>query len=138
MEAYLLQISTDKILGTYHPLIAHAAILLFTLALVCDLIGWLGKERAISIGTWLIMLGATLCYPAIVTGSDAAKDLDPNLIFLKFHIKVGYGIVIYSSLYALLRLAAFFEYLKLHTLIYIILTLGLVYLSSWNSTLNLK
>lgn len=130
--------ATNQGLGLYHPTVSHLLILLFTLALILDLFGLIGWKRPVSIASWLIVLGATLCYPALITGADAAKNLDPNLPNLKFHIQIAYAIVIYSTLYALLRLATYFQYVKLPALIYIILTLGLVYLSSWNSTFNLK
>lgn len=127
-----------QVLALYHPVIAHAAIILFTAALALDIIGFLGRQRAFSISDWLIFLGAALCFPALVTGAHAAATLDPNLPHLKFHAQIAYMVTVFGLLYALVRVAGYFQYIRIIPLLYVVLTLTLVYLSSWLSTFYLK
>jgi len=137
MTEILLQ-SYIPVLGLYHPLISQAMILSFTFALIADLFGLMGKSRATYIGDWLIVFGASLCFPAVVTGWEAAKNVDVDSPLLTFHAQTGYAVLGFGVPYALFRLAGFFGYVKIPPLIHVILTVGLVYLTSWAASFNLK
>lgn len=123
----------QQLIGQFHSLFFNFPIVLFTGALVTDLLNYFGKSRAFTAGHWLIIAGVVMCVPTIITGLSAAESFDANDYILAKHRSLGYATGISGSLYAGLRISAMCWKLPLLPAHYLGLSLLLVALTSWTS-----
>lgn len=120
-------------MSDFHTFFVHFPILLFSAALICDLLHAMGKPKALYLGHWLIILGVLMCIPTILTGleiPDAAESTDP---FVQRHRILGIATGIAGSLYSGLRIAAMWWHLRIRPTFYIGLSVLMVALVSWTS-----
>jgi uncharacterized membrane protein len=120
-------------LGQFHPLILHFPIVLFTAALICDLLNYIGVKKTLSVGHWLVITAVLMCIPTIITGLEAAESFDPNDAYIAKHRLLGYVIGVAGSFYAGLRIAAMRWHLHLNPALYAGISLVIVALVSWTS-----
>lgn len=125
--------TTADTISHYHSIFAHFPLILFTAALVTDLLNYFGKSKAFAAGHWLIILGVLACIPTITTGLAAAVPLDPKEYFLEQHRYLGFVTAISGSLYAGLRISAMLWNLPLKPVHYVGASILLVALVSWVS-----
>lgn len=123
----------DEAIGRFHPVFLHFPIVLFTAALVCDLLNYFNKVKAFTAGHWFIIFGTLACIPTIVTGLAAAESFDPTDPILIKHLYLGYATGICGSLYAGLRISAMWWPLPLRPVHYVWLSILMVALVSWAS-----
>lgn len=123
----------QQAISQYHSFFAHLPLILFTAALVTDLLNYFGKSKAFLAGHWLIILGVLTCIPTITTGLAAATPLDPAEYFLEKHRYLGFVTGISGSLYAGLRISAMLWQLPLKPGHYVWASILLVALISWTS-----
>lgn len=124
---------TVETMSHYHSFFAHFPLILFTAALVTDLLNYFGKSKAFVAGHWLIILGVIFCIPTITTGLAEAAHLDPKEYFLEQHRSLGFATAISASLYAGLRISAMLWKLPLKPVHYVGASILLVALVSWAS-----
>jgi uncharacterized membrane protein len=128
----LADITVEKI-GQWHSIFLHFPIILFTAALVCDLLNYFNRSKALMAGHWMVIAAVVMCIPAIITGIAAASALDSNDLFLSKHRTLGYSTGMFGSLYAGLRIAVMkwkFNFKPAH---YVGLSILMVALVSWTS-----
>lgn len=123
----------QQVIGQFHAFFVHFPIILFTAALVADLLNYFGKSRAFTAGHWLVIAGVVMCIPAIITGLTAAESFDAADVFLVKHRFLGLATGISGSLYAGLRISAMRWQLPLNPAHYLGLSVLMVALVSWTS-----
>lgn len=127
----------EQIVGQYHALFAIFPLVLFTGALICDLLNTFGKRKALVVGHWLIIIGVILCMPTLLTGLEAAKDFNPDNDLLSMHRKLGFATAISGSLYAGLRISVMIWKIYIRPNLYLGMSILLVALASWTSDYGL-
>lgn len=125
--------SIDQAVGKFHPLFLHFPIVLFTAALITDLLNYFGKTKAFIAGHWLVIAGVVTCIPTIITGLAAASSFDPTDYLIEKHRDLGFATGISGSLYAGLRISAMLWNLGLKPIHYVGFSVLLVALVSWTS-----
>lgn len=116
-----------------HDILLNFPILLFSAALVCDLLNGIGKTKALHVGHWLVILGAAFCLPTVLTGIGAAQHIDSMNQNLFIHKWLGFATTIFAIFYAICRTAALCGKGIFHPYIYIGLSVLLVALNLWTS-----
>lgn len=123
----------DQIIGSYHAFFVHLPIILFSAALVCDLLNYFGKAKAFTAGHWFVIAATLSCIPAIITGLSAAVGYDANDPMLVKHLYLGYGTGVAGSFYSGMRISAMRWGLPLQSYHYVWLSIFMVALASWTS-----
>lgn len=126
-------LTVEQAVGQFHPIFLHFPIVLFTAALIADLLNYFGKKRAFVAGHWLIIIGVITCIPTIITGLAAEVNFNPNDYLLQKHRSLGFATGISGSLYAGLRISTILWNLSLKPIHYLFLSVLLVALVSWTS-----
>jgi uncharacterized membrane protein len=125
--------SVEKI-GRLHLIFFYFPTILFTAALVCDIVNYyFNKPIALAIGHWMIIGAVVMCIPTIISGLAAASGMNPDDPILAKHTSLGYSTGVFGSLYAGLRIAAMNWPLNLKATHYIGLSVLMVALISWTS-----
>lgn len=124
---------SENAFGQLHSIFLLFPIILFTAVLICDLTYGMGKEGALKVGHWLVILGLLFCIPTIITGQEAAKSFDPLTPNLPQHLFLGFATGFAASLYAGLRIAVMLWDLRIKSTIYIGLSVLMAALVSWTS-----
>ncbi|HEV8051363.1 MAG TPA: DUF2231 domain-containing protein [Parachlamydiaceae bacterium] len=125
--------TVDQLIGQYHSLFLYIPIVLFTGALIADLLHYYGKNKFLSIGHWLIIVGVVFCIPTIITGLSAAAGFEAGNYLVEKHGYLGYAMGISGSMYAGLRISAMLWRLPLRPVHYVVLSGLLVALVSWTA-----
>lgn len=86
-----------------HPMLVHFPIALLSAGLFCDLLNGIGKKSALLFAHWLIIAGALLCLPALVTGWEAAEAFPANAPFVTQHRLFAIATTCVALLHALFR-----------------------------------
>jgi len=128
--AILGQLSLREI-GQYHLIFFYFPIILFTGALIADILNYFGYTRAFKFGNWLIICGVIACMPTLFTGLAAAFSFDQTNPILLKHQSLGYATAISGSFYAGIRISTMFWKLPLLPSHYMGLSLLLVALVTW-------
>jgi uncharacterized membrane protein len=126
-------VTFEYYVGQYHALFWFLPVILFTAALIADLMHYYGKKRAFVVAHWLVIAGVVSCIPTLLTGIAAETSFAPGNVFLEQHRYLGFATGISGSLYAGLRISAMLWYLPLKPVHYVFLSLLLVALVSWTS-----
>lgn len=124
---------SENAIGQLHSIFLLFPIILFTAVLICDLTYGMGKQGALKVGHWLVILGLLFCIPTIITGQEAAKSFDPLSPNLQQHLFLGFATGFAASLYAGFRIAAMLWTLRIKSTIYIGLSVLMAALVSWTS-----
>lgn len=120
-------------IGQWHAILVYLPLALFIGALVADILNYFGRAWAFKLGHVLIVLGVVTCIPAITTGLAAAENYDPTNLFLIKHSSLGYTTGVCGSLYAGLRLSAWWWGLPLLPVHYLGFSALMVALVLWAS-----
>jgi len=131
MTPFLLHSTLEIKLGEFHPLLIHFPIVLFTAALICDLLAAWGKKGAFYTGHWMVFIGTLMCAPTILSGIYAADQFDPNNALVHTHKLLGYWTGAAGVIYSCLRIAAIAQKFIFPQSIYVGLSVILVALISW-------
>lgn len=123
----------NQTIGSYHALMAHVLMAIFAAALVCDVLAYFGKARALQAAHWLVIVGVVACMPVLFTGMAAAQAADVHDPFLARHITLGYTTAVATSLYAGFRIAAMWWHLQVPASFYLMATIIIVALISWTA-----
>lgn len=126
-------ITLEHAIGQYHSLAALLPIILFTAALICDLVHSFGNRKAFIIAHWLIIAGVVACMPTILTGLEAAKYFKPENEFLATHRWLGFATGITTSFYAGLRISSMIWELPISKKWYLVMSILVLALVSWTS-----
>ena len=118
-------------IGKLHAFFIHFPMLLFTAALLADVLHYFGKLKTLTIGHWLVIIGVVMCIPTIITGVAAANGYASSDFFLERHRMLGYTTGICGSLYAGLRISYMIWKLPLQPFHFVFLSLLLIALVSW-------
>ena len=94
-----------KELGHYHSIILYIPLALFVVALVWDVLYYLGRVKSLMIGHGLIILGVIALTLTMITGFGAAFHFDSQNVYLIKHQSLSYILLISASLYAGLRIS---------------------------------
>ena len=129
----LAALTLEQTIGQFHPLFLHFPIVLFTAALITDLLNYFGKTHVFAAGHWLIIAGVIFCIPTIITGLEASLSFAPDNYLIEKHRFLGFATGITGSFYAGLRISAMLWKLPLKPLHYVFLSVLLVALVSWTS-----
>ncbi len=122
----------EQAIGEYHIVFLHFPIVLFTLALICDLRSFFMRQEDLTWGTWFLIGGVIACIPTIFTGLAAGASLDPNPILEK-HETLAYTTAISASAYAGFRIAAMRWKIAFPIAFYVAFSVLLVALVSWTA-----
>jgi len=125
-----------QLIGSAHALFASLPILLFSAALLCDLLHYFKWRHALVLGHWMVIGAVFLCIPAMITGLAAAAPLDPNTQFLAKHRMLSYMTAICGSFYAGGRIAVMKWKFDVKPTYYIGLSILMVALVSWAGDLG--
>jgi len=120
-----------KYAGHLHILLWIFPALFFGAALVSDVLACLGRERALRIGHWLVILGVISSIPVITTGLAEAGNVNPEDYFLAKHRYLGIAVGVWGSLYAGLRISSMFWDLPLAAKHYAFLSMLMLALIWW-------
>lgn len=72
-------------IGDFHPILVHFPIVLFSLGMLCDLLNGIGKKGALPVAHWMIIGGALMSIPTVITGLYAAEAFNPAPPALEKH-----------------------------------------------------
>ena len=123
----------DFYIGTFHPILVHFPIVLFTLTLICDLFYGIGETNAFSAGHWMLFGGTLMCIPTIATGWEASQSFPPDDPTVHKHMLMAFTTASYAVLYSCFRLATIFKKWEMMPLIFVTLSVILVLLTSWTA-----
>ncbi len=130
---YLMHSSMNIDWGSFHPVLVHFPIVLFTVALVCDLLHGFGKKEPFYMAHWLIIAGTLSALPTIYTGLEAAEAFDPNDAYVYKHKLLGFAIGIYAVCYTIFRILQMRKNWDLPPVLFVALSVILVALTLWTS-----
>lgn len=119
--------------GKFHPLFVHFPIVLFSCALISDVLYGINRKGAFYVGHWLIFGGTVMFIPTIVTGLYASESFDSQDPYLYLHKILGFASGIAGAAYAGIRWAAMREKWVFPPVVYVILSLIVVSLIYWTS-----
>lgn len=120
-------------MAQFHPIIVHFPIAFFIAAVVCDLLYAYGKQGAFRFGHWMVICATVMTGPAILTGLQAAKNFDPNDIYVHTHMLMGYASGVSGLIYSAIRILAMKNKLVFPPKIYVAISLVVAALISWGS-----
>lgn len=123
----------EQFVGQFHAFFWYFPVVLFTAALIADVLYYRGKKRAFVIGHWLVIAGVVSCIPTLLTGLAAEASFDPGNYLIEKHRYLGFATAISGSFYAGLRISAMLWVLPLKPIHYVFLSLLLVALVFWTS-----
>lgn len=106
-------------LGDLHPILVHFPIVLFTLGLLCDLLNGIGKKAALPVAHWMIIGGAVMCIPTLITGWEAAEAFPPDHPYIAQHRLLAFITSAVGTLHALFRIAAMRRHWEFIPLVYV-------------------
>jgi uncharacterized membrane protein len=135
ISSFLAQVSLEAI-TQFHVYFFYAPLVFFIAALVADIFNYFGYTRAFTIGHWLIIAGVVMCVPTIVSGQIAAYSFDESNPILAKHSYLGNAVGLCGSLYAGLRISTMLWKLPLLPVHYMGMSVLLVALIAWTSTLG--
>jgi uncharacterized membrane protein len=133
MHDLLLHSGFEINLGQFHPIFIHFPIVLFSCALICDVLYNMNKKGAFYVGHWLIIAGAILFIPTVVTGLYASNNFDSEDPYLFIHKILGISSAIAGIAFAFIRWAAMTEKWVMPSLAYVIISLIIVSMIYWTS-----
>jgi len=132
----LLHGDLDNYVGTFHPLLVHFPIVLFTLTLICDLLYGIGKTKAFMIANWMLLGGIVMCIPTLATGWIASESFpvdDPILPIVQKHMYFAFTTSSLALIYGLFRLVSILKHWNIYPIVFVGLSVVLVTLVSWTS-----
>lgn len=117
-----------KEIGQTHAILIHFPFLLFSAALIADMLNYFGVKGALKVGHWLVILGLLSCIPTLFTGLIAAESFEPGNELVAHHRFLGFTGGVSASLYAGLRISIMVWKIELKSVYYLILSVLLVLL----------
>lgn len=123
----------ENFIATFHPILVHFPIVLFTLTLICDIFYGMGKEGAFKVGHWMLFGGTLMCIPTIFTGWESSESFPPNDPTVQKHMYLAFSTAGYALIYSCFRLAVIKKNWPIAPFLFIALSIGLVYLTSWTA-----
>ncbi len=106
-------------IGDLHPILVHFPIAFLTLGLFCDLLNGVGKKTALLFAHWVIIGGAILCIPTLMTGWEAAETLPPGNPFVATHRLFAFATALVALLHAFFRFMAMRKQWELAPVVYV-------------------
>lgn len=120
-------------MGFWHPILVHFPIVLFTLALLFDLLFSLSKMASMSMGNWMLIGGTLFLIPNLITGFEARDAFPPDDPAVHSHMIRALIMSFYAFLYTAVRLYLQNKSMQLSPLVYVVSSLFLVALVYWTS-----
>lgn len=119
--------------GSFHPVLVHFPIVLFTAALICDLLNGIGKKSALVVGHWMVIVGALSAIPTVLSGLEASEGFDANDALIYKHYVMGLITLSYGLAYGALRFYQQYKDVQWPPLAYVVLSVILVSCTSMTS-----
>src|ERR1700722_10305810 len=102
----LLHGAVDNYIGTFHPILVHFPIVLFTLTLICDLLYGIGKTRSFMVANWMLLGGIIMCIPTLATGWEASESFPPDNPIVPKHMILAFTTSSFALIYGIFRLVS--------------------------------
>jgi uncharacterized membrane protein len=118
----------EEFLGHLHPMLVHFPIAFFTLGLFCDLLNGYGQKEALRVAHWMIIGGAILAIPTLITGWEAAEAFPPDQPNVSQHRLFAFITSAVGALYALFRWMVMRRHWDIIPLVYVSGSVGMLVL----------